>query len=104
MKRTVYLLLAIVSVIFIVLLTLQNTSSVSVNLFTWTIETSLALLIFSLFSAGIIVAIFIFTPAIIALKFTLRKEKKIISELQKTKAVKTDNEVEEKSLANDGAV
>ncbi|TLP72862.1 lipopolysaccharide assembly protein LapA domain-containing protein [Maribacter sp. ACAM166] len=82
MKQTTYIILTIITLIFIVVFTLQNTSEVSIAILFWNTKTSLALLIFSLFSLGMIIAIFILTPIIIALKSTLKKDKKIISELQ----------------------
>lgn len=84
MKHSTYLVLAIITLILIVLFTLQNTSEVNVTLIIWNIKTSLALLIFSLFSFGVVVAIFILTPIIIGLKSRLIKDKKIISDLQET--------------------
>ena len=74
MKQTTYLGLSIITLIFIVVFTLQNTSEVSITLLFWNIKTSLALLIFSLFSFGVLVAIFILTPIIMALKSKLKKE------------------------------
>ena len=82
MKQTAYLVLTIITLIFIVVFTLQNTSEVSIDLFFWNINTSLALVIVSLFSFGIIIAIFILTPIIITLKSRFKKDKKIISGLQ----------------------
>ncbi len=66
MKQTTYLGLTIITLIFIVVFTLQNTAEVSINLLIWNIKTSLALLIFSLFSLGVLIAIFVLTPIIIA--------------------------------------
>ena len=66
MKQATYLILTIITLVFIVVFTLQNTSEVSITLLFWNIKTSLALLIFSLFSFGVIIAIFILTPIIIA--------------------------------------
>ncbi|GGX11154.1 lipopolysaccharide assembly protein LapA domain-containing protein [Aquimarina muelleri] len=94
MKQTTYIILTIITLIFIVVFTLQNTGEVSIALLFWDIKTSLALLIFSLFSLGVIIAIFILTPIIITLKSTLRKDEKIISELQETNVLNTDREVE----------
>ncbi len=94
MKQATYLILTIITLVFIVVFTLQNTSEVSITLLFWNIKTSLALLIFSLFSFGVIIAIFILTPIIIALKSTLKKDEKIISELQETKDVYSGKEVE----------
>ncbi len=94
MKQTTYLILTIITLIFIVVFTIQNTSEVSITLLFWNIKTSLALLIFSLFSFGVIVAIFILTPIIIALKSTLKKDEKIISVLQETNNVYSQKEVE----------
>ncbi|MGB5609896.1 LapA family protein [Eudoraea sp.] len=94
MKQTTNLGLTIITLIFVVIFTLQNTSEVSITLLFWNIKTSLALLIFSLFSIGVIIAIFVLTPIIIALKSTLKKDKKIISELQETSDVYSEKEVE----------
>ncbi len=66
MKQTTNLGLTIITLIFVVIFTLQNTSEVSITLLFWNIKTSLALLIFSLFSIGVIIAIFVLTPIIIA--------------------------------------
>ncbi|MGB5172197.1 LapA family protein [Eudoraea sp.] len=93
MKQTTYLGLTIITLIFIVVFTLQNTAEVSINLLIWNIKTSLALLIFSLFSLGVLIAIFVLTPIIIALKSTLKKDQKIISELQETKVINSEKEV-----------
>ena len=92
MKQTTYLGLTIITLIFIVVFTLQNTAEVSINLLIWNIKTSLALLIFSLFSLGVLIAIFVLTPIIIALKSTLKKDQKIISELQETKVINSEKE------------
>ncbi|MGB5481147.1 MAG: LapA family protein [Eudoraea sp.] len=94
MKQTTNLGLTIITLIFVVIFTLQNTSEVSITLLFWNIKTSLALLIFSLFSIGVIIAIFVLTPIIIALKSTLKKDKKLISELQETSNVYSEKEVE----------
>jgi len=94
MKQTTYIILTIITLIFIVIFTLQNTSEVSIGFLFWNIKTSLALLIFSLFFLGVIVAIFILTPTIIALKSTLRKDEKIISELQEMNAVNSEKKAE----------
>ncbi|MGB5203599.1 MAG: LapA family protein [Eudoraea sp.] len=94
MKQTTNLGLTIITLIFVVIFTLQNTSEVSITLLFWNIKTSLALLIFSLFSIGVIIAIFVLTPIIIGLKSTLKKDKKIISELQETSDVYSEKEVE----------
>lgn len=93
MKQSTYLALTIITLIFIVVFTLQNTGEVSMTLLFWNIKTSLALLIFSLISFGVIIAIFILTPTIIALKSTVKKDQKIISELQETKEVSSEKEV-----------
>lgn len=84
MKQSTYLILTIISLIFIVVFTLQNTIEVTINLLFWDINTSLALLIFSLFSFGVLMAIFILMPTIITLKSALKKDEKIISEFQDT--------------------
>ena len=94
MKQTTNLGLTIIALIFVVIFTLQNTTEVSITLLFWNIKTSLALLIFSLFSFGVIIAIFVLTPIIIALKSTLKKDKKIISELQETSDVSSEKQVE----------
>jgi len=94
MKQTTNLGLTIIALIFVVIFTLQNTTEVSITLLFWNIKTSLALLIFSLFSFGIIIAIFVLTPIIIALKSTLKKDKKIISELQETSDTYSEKQVE----------
>jgi uncharacterized integral membrane protein len=82
MKQTIYITLTIVALILIVVFTLQNTSEVSIDFLFWNIKTSLALLICSLFSLGVLIAIFMLTPIIIALKSSLKKDEKMISELQ----------------------
>jgi len=94
MKQTTYLVLTIITLIFIVVFTLQNTGEVSITLLFWTIKTSLALLILSLFSFGVIISIFILTPIIVALNSTLKKDEKIISELQESNEVYSEKEVE----------
>ncbi|WP_161624672.1 LapA family protein [Winogradskyella psychrotolerans] len=94
MKQTTYIILTIVTLIFIVVFTLQNTSEVRISLLFWDIKTSLALLIFSLFALGVLTAIFILTLIIIALKSTLRKDEKIISALQEPNDLNPDRKVE----------
>jgi len=94
MKKTTYLILTIIILIFIVTFTLQNTAEVNIHLLFWNIQTSLALLIFSLFSLGVVITIFVLTPTIIALKSTLKKDEKIISKLQETDNVYSEKEVE----------
>ena len=96
MKQITYILLTIFALLLIVVFTLQNTGEVRIALFFWDIKTSLALLIFSLFSLGVIVTAFILTPAIITLKSTLRKEKRIISELRETNEECAEKETENK--------
>lgn len=96
MKQSTYLALTIITLIFIVIFTLQNTGEVSITLLFWNIKTSLALLIFSLISFGVIIAIFILTPIIITLKSTLKKDEKIISKLQETTEVHSEKEVKNK--------
>jgi uncharacterized integral membrane protein len=94
MKQATYLILTIITLIFIVVLTLQNTSEVSVNLLFWNIKTSLALFIFSLFSFGVLATIFILTPIIITLKSRLKKDELIISKLKEANDVCSEKEVE----------
>jgi uncharacterized integral membrane protein len=93
MKQTTNLILTIIALIFIVVFTLQNTIEIDITLFFWNIKISLALLIFSIFSLGVIIAIFILTPIIIALKSTLKESEKIISELQEKKELYSDEEI-----------
>ncbi len=50
MKKTTYLILTIVILIFIVKFTLQNTDEVNIHFLFWNIQTSLALMIFSFIS------------------------------------------------------
>lgn len=94
MKKSTYLILTIIILILIVLFTLQNTDEVNITLFLWEIKTSLALLIFSLFSFGVIIAIFVLAPRIVALKSALKKNEKIISKLQDSNAPITEKKVE----------
>jgi uncharacterized integral membrane protein len=94
MRQTTNLILTIITLIFIVVFTLQNTNEVNITLLFWEIKTSLALLIFSIFSLGVIIAIFIFTPIIIALKSKLKKDEKIISELQETNEIHSNKKLE----------
>jgi uncharacterized integral membrane protein len=94
MRQTTNLILTIITLIFIVVFTLQNTNEVNITLLFWEIKTSLALLIFSIFSLGVIIAIFIFTPIIIALKSKLKKDEKIISELQETNEIDSNKQLE----------
>ncbi|MCJ7467282.1 MAG: LapA family protein [Maribacter sp.] len=94
MKQKTYLILTIIILIFIVTFTLQNTGEVNIHLLFWNIQTSLTLLIFALFSLGVVITIFVLTPTIIALKSTLKKDVKIISKLQETDNVYSEKEVE----------
>ncbi len=94
MKKLTYLILTIIILILIVIFTLQNTNEININLFFWDIKTSLALLIFSFFVLGIIVALVFLTPTIISLKSTLKKDEKIISELQETTDILSEKQVE----------
>lgn len=93
MKQITYLGLSVIILILIVVFTLQNTKEVNIALLFWDIKISLALLIFSLLSLGVIVAIFILTPTIIVLKSTLKKDKKTISKLQETYSVSSEKEI-----------
>ncbi|MGC1205502.1 MAG: LapA family protein [Flavobacteriaceae bacterium] len=77
MKQTTYVILTIIVLVFIVVFTLQNTNEVNVSILFWDIKTSLALLIFSLFFSGVLIAIFMLTPIIIAFKSTLKKMVKL---------------------------
>ena len=96
MKKTTYIILTIIILIGIVVFTLQNTSEVSISLLFWDIKTSLALLIFSLFTLGILLTIFTLAPTIIALRSTLKKDEKIISELEEVNEIYSDKQVERK--------
>ena len=96
MKKTTYIILTIIILIGIVVFTLQNTSEVSISLLFWDIKTSLALLIFSLFALGILLTIFTLAPTIIALRSTLKKDEKIISELEEVNEIYSDKQVERK--------
>ena len=82
MKQTKHLIIAIITLLFIVVFTLQNTGEVNVALLFWHINISLALLIFFLISFGVIIALLIFTPIIFNLGLRLKKDKGIISKLQ----------------------
>lgn len=94
MKKSTNLVFTIIILILIVLFTLQNTGEVSITLFLWNIETSLALLIVSIFSFGIIIAIIVLTPRNMALRSALKENEKIISEFQKNKEVYSEKEIE----------
>jgi uncharacterized integral membrane protein len=94
MKKLTYLILTILILILIVIFTLQNTNEININLFFWDIKTSLALLIFSLFALGVIVALVFLTPIIIAHKSTLKKDEKIIFELQEAADMYSKKQVE----------
>jgi uncharacterized integral membrane protein len=94
MKQTTYIILTIITLVCIVVFTLQNTNEVSISLLFWDIKTSLALLIFSLFALGVLVTIFILSPIIIALKATLKKDEKIISDLEHVNEIYSDKNVE----------
>jgi uncharacterized integral membrane protein len=94
MKQTTYIILTIITLACIVVFTLQNTNEVSISLLFWDIKTSLALLIFTLFALGVLVTIFILSPIIIALKATLKKDEKIISDLEHVNEVYSDKNVE----------
>jgi|AntDeeMinimDraft_5_1070356.scaffolds.fasta_scaffold75464_2 uncharacterized integral membrane protein len=94
MKKTIYLILTIITLIFIVVFTLQNNSAININLLFWSFKTSLALLIFSLFGLGIVTAIFVLTPTIIALKSAQQKDKGIISKLKQTNVENSEMETE----------
>ncbi len=94
MKKLTYLILTILILILIVIFTLQNTNEININLFFWDIKTSLALLIFSLFALGVIVALVFLTPIIIAYKSTLKKDEKIIFELQEATDMYSKKQVE----------
>lgn len=87
MKQTNYIILTIITLICIVVFTLQNTGEVSIALLFWDIKTSLALLIFSLFALGVLITIFILTPIIINLKSSLKKDEKIISEVEEVNEI-----------------
>jgi uncharacterized integral membrane protein len=76
MKHSTYLIVTITTLILILIFTLQNTNEVSITLLFWNIKTSFALLLFSLFSIGVLITVFILTPIIITLKSTLKKAKK----------------------------
>lgn len=94
MKKSTNLVFTIIILILIVLFTLQNTGEVSITLFLWNIETSLALLIVSIFSFGIIIAIIVLTPRNMALRSALKENEKIISEFQKNKEAYSEKEIE----------
>jgi uncharacterized integral membrane protein len=84
MKKASYLVLSLITLLFIVTFTLQNTSAVNIQLLSWNIQISMALLSFALFSLGVVITIVVLLPIIIALKSALKKDKKIICDLQET--------------------
>lgn len=73
MKKIILLTLAIVLLGITVVFTLQNTLEIEVNILFWSIKTSLALLIFTTFIIGLLVAIIILLPSIINLKRRLNE-------------------------------
>ncbi|MCL5129288.1 lipopolysaccharide assembly protein LapA domain-containing protein [Algibacter sp. L4_22] len=77
-QRITYITLTIIVLIFLVVFTLQNINKVTVSLLFWDIKMSLSLLIFSLFSLGVLTTIFILTPIIIALKSTFKEMLKLL--------------------------
>jgi len=73
MKTTAALLITtIVILVLVVVFTLQNAESINVNFLLWKLESSLALVLFTTFSLGIVVAVLALMP------FIMRK--KIIKE------------------------
>jgi uncharacterized integral membrane protein len=81
MKKSILLTIAIVILIITVVFTLQNTIQIHINILFWNLETSLALLIFTTFSIGILVAIVFLTPSIINLKRMLNESKSKTNQL-----------------------
>lgn len=77
MKRPTYLILAIIFLVLIVIFTLQNTNEMDVKVFIWDIYVSQAILIFSVFSAGVLLAISLMLPTIIRLKREVKSAKKM---------------------------
>ncbi len=78
MKRPAYLLLAIIFLVIIVIFTLQNTNEMDVKVFFWDIYVSQAILIFSVFSAGVLLAILLMLPTIMRLKKEVKTVKKTL--------------------------
>ncbi len=78
MKRPAYLLLAIIFLVIIVIFTLQNTNEMDVKVFFWDIYVSQAILIFSVFSVGVLLAILLMLPTIMRLKKEVKTVKKTL--------------------------
>jgi uncharacterized integral membrane protein len=91
MKKTYYLIATILALILVVIFTLQNTEEVVVTVFFRDISTSKALLIFSLFSLGVMFALLLLTPTVLSLRKKMKKDEKIIDEFKQSGEMKNTN-------------
>lgn len=76
MKKPIYLVLSIIILTFVIIFTIQNTTQLDINILFWKITTSQVVLIFSMFSFGILLAITLLIPTIIKYKSEIRTLKK----------------------------
>ena len=72
MKNTIFLILLILLLLAVVIFTLQNTTGIEINIFLWQIRSSLALVLFSTFTAGFLVGVLVLAPK--ALRSAPKKE------------------------------
>ena len=73
MKNTIFLILLILLLLAVVIFTLQNTTGIEINIFMWQIRSSLALVLFSTFTAGFLVGLLVLAPR--ALRSAPKREK-----------------------------
>lgn len=70
MKRTLSLISILTLLILVVIFTLQNAESVQIQFLFWSMDLSLAILIFILFFLGVIVGVLTLIPTVFHLKKT----------------------------------
>ncbi len=87
MKKIFYTTISIILLLFIIIFTLQNDNTITVNILSWKLEGSLAWVVFLTFLAGIVSSLLIFIPKIISLKMKLKKAEKQISKINTNKSV-----------------
>jgi uncharacterized integral membrane protein len=100
----IFAILAILIAVIAVIFALQNITTVTVSLFIWSFQSSLALALLIALGVGVIISMLISLPGLIGTRFSLSRLKKKVTTLEterddfKQKADKAGKEISELEL------
>ena len=80
---TVYLIFALVIAVIAVIFALQNTMTITISFFTWTVTGSLSLVLLVTLAIGVVIALLFLAPSLIKNSFRVSGHRKRIGTLEK---------------------